>query len=293
MKTIPILLSLAIFCTGCSVENTRVNPNRMLNAYLGTAPVLDGVILPGEYDDATSFSGVRDWIAAFNPVTNDSDLSVNGWIKHDGSSIYLALDITDDCLYSIDILRWLPDENPNAHNLVPHIDWPWFGDMVEVLFYPQHEFLDKPLLHAAGDGSCSQLIFNLTKSRLGGVDVGGLIEHGPNLPDSVVKNYNQWITSCAVQTVGAIKPDHKGYVVEWKIRFNPCIEIEPGVYWTAEWGMKKIGFNISIGDLDEKERGAGNFGNFNHEHWWAGKKEKKTAYKLWGTLALFPGPKPK
>jgi len=45
-----------------------------------------------------------------------------------------------------------------------------------------------------------------------------------------------------------------------------------------------MGLNIALGDLDEKEKGAGNFGNFHHEDWWAGAKNVRTQLRHWGTL---------
>ena len=34
------------------MANTYINSDRVLDAYLGSQPVLDGIISPGEYDDA-------------------------------------------------------------------------------------------------------------------------------------------------------------------------------------------------------------------------------------------------
>jgi hypothetical protein len=39
-----------------------------------------------------------------------------------------------------------------------------------------------------------------------------------------------------------------------------------------------MGLNIALGDLDEKERGAGNFGHFHHEDWFAGEKDVRTKF---------------
>ena len=45
-----------------------------------------------------------------------------------------------------------------------------------------------------------------------------------------------------------------------------------------------MGLNIALGDLDEKEKGAGNFGNFHHEDWWAGVKDKTNATATLGNI---------
>ena len=104
----------------------------MLDAYLGKTPVLDGKISPGEWSDATEFFGVRDWIPQFSPTDDPADLSLHGYVKHDGKRLYFAFDVTDDVLYGIDTPRWLPEENPKAHELTRE-GFPWFGDEMELL----------------------------------------------------------------------------------------------------------------------------------------------------------------
>jgi hypothetical protein len=49
-------------------------------------------------------------------------------------------------------------------------------------------------------------------------------------------------------------------------------------------GNRAMGLNIALGDLDEMERGKGNFGNFHHEDWFAGAKNVRTELRHWGTL---------
>ena len=80
-----------------------------LSAYRGKTPVLDGVISPGEWSDATEFFGVHDWIPQFSPTDDPKDLSLHGYVKHDGKRLYFAFDVTDDVLYGIDTPRWLPE----------------------------------------------------------------------------------------------------------------------------------------------------------------------------------------
>ena len=84
---------------------------RALEAHPGKRPVLDGVISPGEWDDATVFVGVEGWRPQFSAVTDPKDLSLKGYVKHDGKRLYLAFDFTDDVLYGIDTPRWLPSNN--------------------------------------------------------------------------------------------------------------------------------------------------------------------------------------
>ena len=51
-------------------------------------------------------------------------------------------------------------------------------------------------------------------------------------------------------------------MLEWRIAFNPCLEVEPGVFYSPEMGDKPMGLNIALGDLDEKEKGHGQFRQF-------------------------------
>ena len=53
-----------------------------------------------------------------------------------------------------------------------------------------------------------------------------------------------------------------------------------------------MGLNIALGDLDEPEKGEGNFGNFHHEDWFTGEKNKRTWRRQWGTLWMMHGPRP-
>ena len=260
---------------------------RTLDAYLGKTPKLDGIISPGEYADATRFTGVRDWVPQFSPTTDDRDLSLVGWVKHDGKRLYFAFDVTDDVLYGIDTPRWLPERNPKAHELTPE-GWPWFGDEMELLINATNKWTGNE--SAAGDATSWQMVCNLTKSRLGGVGTGGLMEGEPRSKPAAWHTYSKWIQSGAQQC--AAKRRAGGYVIEWSVAFNPCLEVEPGVFYSTALGDRRMGLNIALGDLDEKEKGTGNFGNFHHEDWWAGAKDIRTQLHTWGTLHIHTGTKP-
>ena len=78
------------------------------------------------------------------------------------------------------------------------------------------------------------------------------------------------------------------FVIEWRIAFNPCVEVSPRLYWSPPLGETAVGLNIALGDLDEKEKGRGNFGNFHHEDWWSGDPKRRTDLNQWGTLLLIP-----
>jgi SSS family solute:Na+ symporter len=96
----------------------------------------------------------------------------------------------------------------------------------------------------------------------------------------------------AMEAKVQFKPDGKGYTVEWKIRPDPCLEISPGLFWSANMPVTKMGLNIAVGDLDDKQDGAGNWGNFHHENWWSGEQDKRTWLKQWGTMVLYGDVKP-
>jgi SSS family solute:Na+ symporter len=272
-------------------DEERDGPKPLLRAWLGRTPVLDGTIAPGEYDDAATFRGVRGWSSTFTPTTDDADLSLQGWVKHDGTALHFAFRVTDDVLYGIDTGRWLPDENANAHELSPR-GFPWFGDEMEILLNARPTGTEPDGLNAAGDGTSWQMVCNLTKSRLGGIGKGGLLEGEPRVKPAAWQTYQQWIVSGAQEAAAMPLPGRKGYVLEWKVKFDPCVEVRPGVFWSPSLGEARVGLNLAVGDLDAKEKGKGNFGSFHHEDWWSGHPKNRTWLNQWGTLVLLPGRRP-
>lgn len=260
-----------------------------LDAWAGRTPVLDGVLSPGEWDDATRFTGVLNWTHTFTPTTNPHDLALAGYVKHDGKRLYFAFDVTDDLLYGIDTPRWLPKENPRAHELSRQ-GYPWFGDEMELLINAANKWTGHE--SAAGNGSSWQMVCNLTKSRLGGIGAGGLLEGEPRSSLDAWNNYQRWIQSGAQQAVAKRKPSGKGYVIEWAVSFDPCLEVEPGRFYSPSMKDRAMGLNIAVGDLDTPQSGAGNFGNFHHEEWFAGDPQKRTELREWGTLWIHPSKRP-
>jgi SSS family solute:Na+ symporter len=280
-SAIPLLLVL-------SLSLPAGESPRSLYAFPGKTPKLDGVISPGEWDDATQFFGVDGWFPQFSPTTKAKDLSLHGYVKHDGKRLYFAFEVTDDVLYGIDTPRWLPAENPKAHELTRE-GFPWFGDEMELLINASNKWSGTE--SAAGNGSSWQMVCNLTKSRKGGVGKGGLLEGEPRKDQKAWDTYQKWIMTGAMDAVAKVKPGGKGYVIEWAVNFNPCLEVEPGKFYSKDMGDRKMGLNIALGDLDAKEAGAGNFGNFHHEDWFSGEKNLRTQLRQWGTLWIIPGEK--
>lgn len=258
---------------------------RELNAFHGSTPKLDGVIEEAEWKDATRFEGVEGWTPQFTPTKKTDDLSLTGWVKYDETRLYFAFRVTDDVLYGIDTDRWLPEKNPKAHEL-SRDGWPWFGDEMEILINASNTW--KADENAAGNGSSWQMVCNLTKSRLSAVGKGGLLEGEPRADAAAWDTYQKWIESGAMEAVAKVLPEGKGYVIEWAIRFDPCLEVSSGRFFTPSRSEVKMGLNIAVGDLDEEDKGKGNFGNFHHEDWFAGEKNKRTNVKQWGTLRLMP-----
>jgi SSS family solute:Na+ symporter len=259
---------------------------KTLNAFPGTTPKIDGILSKGEWDDATTFCGVSEWIPQFSPTYDHRDLSLRGWVKHDGKRLYFAFEIRDDVLYGIDTERWLPDENPKAHELTRE-GFPWFGDEMEILINASNKWTGNE--GAAGNGSSWQMVCNLTKSRLHGVGKGkgGLLEGEPRRDEAAWNTYQKWILTGAMHAAAKVadgKSKPRRYVIEWAIDFDPCLEVEPGRFYSTEMGDRAMGLNIALGDLDEKERGKGNFGNFHHEDWWTGAKGTRTQLRQFGTL---------
>ena len=292
------MLSLALFAATAALllgEQPEKQANRSLYAFPGKTPVLDGVLEKGEWDDATHFFGVQDWVPQFTPTSNPLDLSLHGYVKHDGKRLYFAFDVTDDVLYGIATERWLPNQNPKAHDLTRE-GFPWFGDEVEILLNPAN--IVKGEESVSGNGQSWQMVCNLTKSRLGGVGSGGILEGEPRKDERAWNTYVHWIVSRAMECAAKPKADGKGYILEWAISFDPCLEVEPGKFYSTALGNRPMGLNLALGDLDEKEKGEGNFGNFHHEDWFSGAKNVRTQLRHFGTLWMMsdlytpPPPKP-
>eukprot|EP01116_Phalansterium_solitarium_P007422 TRINITY_DN20084_c0_g1_i1.p1 TRINITY_DN20084_c0_g1~~TRINITY_DN20084_c0_g1_i1.p1 ORF type:complete len:301 (+),score=89.72 TRINITY_DN20084_c0_g1_i1:140-1042(+) len=285
---LPSLFFLQLFSFGCADYRT-------IRAYKGSTPQIDGKLLFDEWTDATHFNGVQQWTATFSPVTDAADLSVDAWIKHDRDRIYLALNVTDDVLYGFDIAPWLPPENPFANNLTQQ-GWPWFGDEAEFLIDATRSW-SAANETAAGNGTSSQMVVNLHKSRLHGIGVGGLLEGEPRTSDAAWSTYQHWIYSGAQQAAALPHPSGHGYVIEWSIAFDPCVELAPGEFYSGDMPDTLIGFNLAVGDLDLEssgcpQNGTANFGCIHHEMWVNGTAWGRTYLSEYADLWLMHDSKP-
>lgn len=289
-----LMFMLCIYIIGINATAISGEYEGVLKAYKGSTPVVDGILEEGEYADAEKLSGVRSWFSDTSPAAIfTEDLSVDIWVKHDGEALYFAFDVSDDVLYGFDIDRWLPENNPKANELSRE-GWPWFGDGVEIMLNPTFTWDSNGKKTCKGDGSSWQVVVSTHKSRLGGIGAGGLLEGEPrsgSLGEAAWNTYQQWILNGDMTAAVRLKSEAegRGYIVEWQINANPCIQIEAGKYWNSSLGETKIGINFEIQDLDSKEAGQGNWSNFHHIDYWARvKPHSKTALKSWGTLILLP-----
>lgn len=261
-----------------------VAPRRpVVRSWFGPTPTLDGVVSPGEWSEATPITGVLDWVPEFSPVRDAADLSLRAWVQHDRQWLHFAFEVTDDRLYGVATPRWLPPENPRAHELSRE-GFPWFGDGLEILIDARHRRNSPEGVD--GDGGSWQMVCNATKSRLGGIGRGGLLEGEPRTSATAWDNYRRWILSGDQRAAVRHRPDGRGYTVEWSIRFDPCLELEPGRCYSPEAGEATVGLNLAVGDLDLPAEGQGNFGGFHHEQWWAGAPKTRTRRDNFGTLRL-------
>lgn len=284
-----MLMCLFMILSLNSLLLTAGNDPKELTVYKGKTPVLDGNIATGEYDDATVFGGTGDWFHFSGDKPEFADLHVKAWVKHDGKNLYFAFDVTDDVIYGVDVPRWLPDQDQKVHEFTPDHGWPWFGDGIEIFLNPRNTTEFSKI-----DGKNGWIVACSThKSIEGRLDHGGLIDGEPK-NDFAWNIYRQWIKSGVMKAAVHIKTgvEGKGYVIEWKIAFKPCLEVADGKFWNPEMGATKMGLNFEIQDLDEKEKGAGNFANMHHIEVWEAEKTGDGNSKAWGSLILNPRTKP-
>ncbi len=286
MKRLIVLLIVSITSIGFSGDWAKY-----LHIYRGTTPTLDGVISKGEYDDASILYSGKDWNDQnyLTPVTDKKDLSVKCMIKHDGTNLYFAFDITDDVLYGIETDRWVPDENPDKVHELTKAGFPWFGDGVELLINASYTWPKETGTFNYGDARSWQVVCNHSKSLLGGVGTGGLIQGEQRDSEVAWINHEKWIRSGAMKAVTKVKADKSGYIVEWMIT-PQCLQVDKDkeIFWSPDMGIVKMGLNIGVQDLDNRDTAPGNWGRFHHEIWWAGEKDYRTEPRQWGTMYIHP-----
>lgn len=279
------LLSDPSVRAAASAANAKLD--RSMTCWRGNTPHFDGRIELGEYEDASSFAWTPQWVEAMREeISTKEDLYFQGWIKHDGKHLYLALDIQDDVFYGIETERWLPDSDPHAHVIGSRTKGrPWFGDMVEFLIYGRMIDIAQPISDVTGDGRGVQIIYNLTKSHRGGIGDPGMLPHGPNRTVENWTNNRRWVEEDIIETRTVIYPDENRYTLELRLRLQGGVEIAEDVYWSLDQPDAVVGFNLSIGDVDDERHSPG--GLLRHETWWAGKRDQsEPRNKQWGMLVF-------
>jgi len=275
-----------LFFINMHVLDAQTTP-RKLEVWKGSTPTIDGVISANEYSDANSFQFDKQWFEEYGTVTNPLEYSLKGWIKHDGTNLFIAFDVTDSIVYGYDIPRWTPDGSPNANSLTQADDWPFFGDAIEIFLHTSNKFT--PTQTVAGNGYSWNVICNTHKSRLGQLNYGGLVEGYPRDNNSF-NTYQNWILNGDLEAKVRIKtpPELNGYVIEWKIKSNPCMQVGPNAYWSPSNHADTMRINFEPEDVDRKIEGNG-FANMHHIIQYSGAKNKPKAYiSNWALLIIHP-----
>ena len=282
-RILALMLLIGINSVGIGAQSSE----RKLEIWRGTTPQIDGIISENEYSDATSFKFNSDWYQEHGLVTDSMEYALKGWAKHDGTNLFFAFDVTDSVIYGYDIPRWVPTENSLANALDMTNDWPYWGDAIEIFLYTSNKFTSTQSI--AGNGFSWNLICNTQKSRLGQLDSGGLIEGYPRIT-SAWNKYKSWIENGDMVAKVRLKepPESRGYIIEWKINANPCLEMTAGTFWQPSIKTDTMRFNIEPEDVDRKEEGLG-WANMAHVIQYSGRKSYPKAYiSNWAMLLIHP-----
>jgi SSS family solute:Na+ symporter len=267
----------------------------ILNSYIGTTPLLDGILDLTEWSDATLFgTNISLFDAQFDPVTDYLDLSITSYVKHDQTRLYFGFNVSDNLLYYYQTSHWLPSANSFAENLT-RSGFPWFGDEMEILINAPNTYTS-PFDGVTGTPGVFQMVFNIHKSRLFGMGIGGILEGEPRSSDTAWNNYQDWIYSRAIECAVHIFPQESDgtnrYGMEWAIDFTPLLQTSHGVYYNTSQGIVEIGLNIALGDVDTEAQGS--IYGLRHEMWYSGNTSCfnhgncHTLLSYFGTLALHP-----
>ena len=140
-----------------------------------------------------------------------------------------------------------------------------------------------------GNESQWQMVTSLTKSRLGGIGVGGLLEGEPRSSDTAWNTYQKWIDTGVMRSHALPHKGGKGYVIEWAIDFE-LMQIEKGKPYSPAMEDTVMGLNIALGDVDLPSQGDKNYG-LRHENWFSGDRANRTRIVEFGTLVMVQHPR--
>ena len=124
----------------------------------------------------------------------------------------------------------------------------------------------------------------MTKSRLGGVGVGGLLEGEPRTSDTAWNNYQSWIKSGKMKSAAKPHAAGKGYVIEWLVDYS-LLQITAGHPYHSGMPDTEMGINIALGDVDRPQDGDPKMG-IRHENWFSGDRPNRTHIVDFGSLWL-------
>ncbi len=257
-----------------------------------SAPTIDGVEEEGEWDDALILRDfgapwAADMMSRGRDVVYDrNDLDVAIRVKHDGRTLYMLAIVRDDRIYAIDTPEWQPPAGrdreppywktaPGTRGMFGGAHWGWWGDCVEIAIVANMD-ADIPMLPTCGahdplnPGHAWKIQGNMSYARL--------------MTDEHLAG---WVRDGHIRWQGRLTQAPRGYVQEWAIDLDPCLDTGEGPYRPGE--SAPMGFQLLVMDLDEKEDGDG-WSNIRHQAVWSypsGRGDKRLR-ENWGRLILLP-----
>lgn len=216
----------------------------------GQTPTLDGVLSPGEYQNAWHVTVRADKDPGINPgwdykdgglppaeLTTD-DCSYEMYVFHNGTDLYIALDVNDE------VVRF--DESPNppaSWTASEYIKNVWWDDCTEV-------FIDADCdnINEGREGTASTLPTELNKLHFWQEGVHfhlGVLGHIFTKPDNLIgfgETYHKaWWTGVGLRS--------GGYVHEYRLKLSE-FDKEDGAGFTPLAPGDEIGFNTCANDDD-------------------------------------------
>lgn len=255
----------------------------------GEPPAIDGEVASEEWDDALVVREADDpWdydamAEEADPQYGAEDLACEVRMKHDGDKLYVLVIVVDDVIYNVDTEEWSPTDAPGRSS--PYWDsdsgrqdWGWWGDSFELAICAN---MDGECDHFPFTGPCDpekpgeawKIQGNASYSRL-----------------MVGEELEEWKDNERVEWDMELTEDPRGYVQEWSIALNPCLDTGQGDYYQPG-SEREMGLQIMILDNDRRKDGEGNWSSIHHQAVWsyAGSGSKKDR-ENWGRLILEEAP---
>jgi len=213
--------------------------------YIQTTPTLDGTLSPNEWNGAWRVSVDVEQDPLVNPgwdyslgrtLTKD-DCSYTFYVMHNGTSMFVALDINDDVVMATQAP--VPDTPPPTNGTAAQTLYQvWFDDCTEV-------FIDTDM----DDKNEGQGWPTNTDWQEGIHPHFGALGHVWTRPDNPSLS-GTWGTVFNNAVFAVSKKRTGGYVQEWEIKMNK-FDTQDGAGFTALKPGDTIGFNVLVNDDDE------------------------------------------